>query len=231
MDRSTSGQDHQTRQLRRADRAPDDPKGSPQEQTAERLRAAAGGLNQPKPADPDRVPRQPIAAVAPALPTVTFAAPLRESTATSIAQDYGTTENVVTRPSAPDDAERTAHLARARQRRQPEFDDRPAASDPDLCDDIAQQLFAVGLAMYGTQRRCADQPELATRIADHINELRSIILHLRDAAPTPGRLPMPLDDTNHHQAPDVTGPTVALPTPRRTHPQNHPDRQQCQPVH
>ena len=40
----------------------------------------------------------------------------------------------------------------------------------DLCDDVIQQLFAVGIAMRITQGRCDDHPEVAARI---VEELRS----------------------------------------------------------
>ena len=53
--------------------------------------------------------------------------------------------------------------------------------EPDLCDDIVQQLFAVGLAMQITQRRSSDQPELADRITAHLNDLQNIIKQIRGA--------------------------------------------------
>jgi|GEM_PF-4265680 len=61
--------------------------------------------------------------------------------------------------------------------------------DPDLCDDIVQQLFAVGLAMQITRRRSTDQPEVADRITAHLNDLQSIIKQIRSAALNPHTAP------------------------------------------
>ena len=57
--------------------------------------------------------------------------------------------------------------------------------EPDLCDDIVQRLFAVGLAMQITQRRSTDHPELADRITAHLDDLQGIIKQIRNAAPNP----------------------------------------------
>ena len=93
---------------------------------------------------------------------------------------------------------RSALLARApRPRRgrpsQPEPDRRQRADQPgpewDLCDDIVQQLFATGTAMRITQRRCGDNPEVAGRIAQHMNDLQRIIEQIRSTMSEPRILP------------------------------------------
>ncbi len=48
----------------------------------------------------------------------------------------------------------------------------------DLHDHVIQRLFAVGLAMHGTHRR-ADNPEVAERISDHIDQLHEVIQDIR----------------------------------------------------
>ena len=58
-----------------------------------------------------------------------------------------------------------------------------------MCDDIVQQLFATGIAMRTTQRRCSDHPEVAARIAEHMNDLQRIIEQLRSTRPEPRTLP------------------------------------------
>lgn len=58
-----------------------------------------------------------------------------------------------------------------------------------MCDDIVQQLFATGLAMRSTQRRCGDHPEVAGRLAEHMNDLQSIIEQIRCTLPTPPTVP------------------------------------------
>jgi hypothetical protein len=89
-------------------------------------------------------------------------------------------------------------LVRARRSRrgrsgQAELDRRHPADQPgpdwDLCDDIVQQLFATGIAMRTTQRRCSDHPEVAARIAEHMNDLQRTIEQLRSATPEPRALP------------------------------------------
>ena len=77
--------------------------------------------------------------------------------------------------------------------RRPVLDRGQPADQPgvgwDLCDDIVQQLFAVGIAMQTTQRRCTDHPEVAARIAEHMNDLQQIIEQLRSTTPEPTSLP------------------------------------------
>lgn len=59
--------------------------------------------------------------------------------------------------------------------------------DPALCDDVIQQLFAIGLAMRTTQQHCTDQPAVAARIAEHMNHLQHLIQQIRSTAlVTPG---------------------------------------------
>jgi len=93
---------------------------------------------------------------------------------------------------------RSVLLIRARRLRrgrpsQAELDRRQPADQPgpecDLCDDIVQQLFATGIAMRTTQRRCRDHPEVAARIAEHMNDLQRIIDQLRSTTPVPRALP------------------------------------------
>ena len=59
----------------------------------------------------------------------------------------------------------------------------------DLCDDVIQQLFAVGIAMRITQGRCDDHPEVAARIVDHMTDLQRIVEELRSTMPEPRTLP------------------------------------------
>ena len=87
---------------------------------------------------------------------------------------------------------RARRLSRGRPS-QAEPDRRQPADQPgpecDLCDDIVQQLFATGIAMRTTQRRCRDHPEVAARIAEHMNDLQRIIDQLRSTTPVPRALP------------------------------------------
>lgn len=50
----------------------------------------------------------------------------------------------------------------------------------DLHDQVIQRLFAIGLGIQSTQKREQD-PRLATRLADHIDQLHSIIEQIRSA--------------------------------------------------
>ncbi len=50
----------------------------------------------------------------------------------------------------------------------------------DLHDHVIQRLFAVAMAMEGTQRR-VDAPQIAARLADHVDQLHRTILQIRSA--------------------------------------------------
>jgi signal transduction histidine kinase len=50
----------------------------------------------------------------------------------------------------------------------------------ELHDQVIQRLFAIGLAMQGTQRR-AKVPAIADRLTDHINQLQQVIHDVRTA--------------------------------------------------
>ncbi len=50
----------------------------------------------------------------------------------------------------------------------------------ELHDHVIQRLFAVAMAMEGTQRRVQDPP-IATRLADHVDQLHRTILQIRSA--------------------------------------------------
>ncbi len=50
----------------------------------------------------------------------------------------------------------------------------------DLHDHVIQRLFAVAMAMEGTQRR-VDAPLIALRLADHVDQLHKTILQIRSA--------------------------------------------------
>lgn len=90
---------------------------------------------------------------------------------------------------------RTTHLALARRRRQKVSGQQapPAARPEDRrrgpewqrCDDVVQQLFAIGLAMQITRRLCGDQPEVTARITGHMNDLQGLIQQIRSAVPDP----------------------------------------------
>jgi signal transduction histidine kinase len=50
----------------------------------------------------------------------------------------------------------------------------------DLHDHVIQRLFAIGLAMHGTQRR-AKAPAVAARLLDHVDQLHQVIQDIRVA--------------------------------------------------
>ncbi len=56
---------------------------------------------------------------------------------------------------------------------------RQARRDLDQQSDVIERLDAIGLAMRTTARRSAEHPELARRIADHLNELQQVIDQIR----------------------------------------------------
>ena len=84
---------------------------------------------------------------------------------------------------------RSALLAQDRRPGRSELDRREPAGQPgtewDRCDDIIQQLFAIGVAMRVTERRCKDHPEIAARIVDHMADLQRIVKELRSTTPEP----------------------------------------------
>lgn len=49
----------------------------------------------------------------------------------------------------------------------------------DLHDHVIQRLFAIGMAMQGTQRRAAKSPSVAGRLTEHIDQLHEVIQDLR----------------------------------------------------
>ncbi|MGL6234200.1 MAG: sensor histidine kinase [Segniliparus sp.] len=51
----------------------------------------------------------------------------------------------------------------------------------DLHDHVIQQLFAIGLGMQGTHRRSEKLPAVATRLAEHIDQLHNVIQDIRTA--------------------------------------------------
>lgn len=69
--------------------------------------------------------------------------------------------------------------------------DLQALHDLDLHDDVIQRLFAIGLAMQTTQRSSAQQPAVAVRISDHMNDLQQVVQKIRstiaDRKPEPDR--------------------------------------------
>jgi len=56
---------------------------------------------------------------------------------------------------------------------------------PDLWDDVIQQLFATGLAMRTTQRRCSGEPVVSARMTEHMNDLQHLIRQIRSSALAP----------------------------------------------
>jgi hypothetical protein len=46
------------------------------------------------------------------------------------------------------------------------------------------------MAMRTTQQRCRDNPDVAGRIAEHMNDLQSIINQIRSTGPEPRTLPL-----------------------------------------
>ena len=126
-------------------------------------------------ADPSRVRRARY--LAPQTPVLTSAA-VRPDAAN--ADDHGVQEHTADDP----DGIRAAHLARARRRRQSAPDWRPEP-DANLCDDVIQQLYAIGLAMRSTALRCADRPKVAARIAGHLNDMQGVIHQIRSTVLDP----------------------------------------------
>lgn len=69
----------------------------------------------------------------------------------------------------------------------------------DLHDHVIQRLFAVAMAMEGTQRR-VQEPPIALRLADHVDQLHKTILQMRSAIfdlrhePSPPKLRSALSD-------------------------------------
>jgi len=57
--------------------------------------------------------------------------------------------------------------------------DHQALHDLDLHDDVIQRLFALGLAMQTTQRSSMEQPAVAGRIGDHMNDLQQVVQKIR----------------------------------------------------
>jgi len=56
---------------------------------------------------------------------------------------------------------------------------RQARRDLDRQCDVVERLDEIGLAMRTTQLRSTDDPELADRITDHLNELQQVIDQIR----------------------------------------------------
>ena len=73
---------------------------------------------------------------------------------------------------------RAIRFAVERKRLQLALDYR-ALHDLDLHDDVIQRLFAIGLAMQATQRSSAEQPAVAGRISDHMNDLQQVVQKIR----------------------------------------------------
>ena len=69
----------------------------------------------------------------------------------------------------------------------------------DLHDDVIQRLFAIGLAMRGTQRAVGPQPAVVARIAEHQQHLQDVVRRIRatifDLDPPPGQHPLQRDLT------------------------------------
>lgn len=57
--------------------------------------------------------------------------------------------------------------------------DHQALHDLDLHDDVIQRLFALGLAMQTTRRSSMEQPAVAGRIGDHMNDLQQVVQKIR----------------------------------------------------
>lgn len=134
--------------------------------------------------------------LAPDLPIVVLTALDDEDTAAA-ALRHGAQEYLVKQHADGHAIARAIHLAVIRKRLQPALDQQ-VMHDLDLQDEVIQQLFAIGLAMRTTQRRSANQPEVAARIADHMYRLQQVVRQLRSAArswtqnprlPTQTRLP------------------------------------------
>lgn len=60
---------------------------------------------------------------------------------------------------------------------------RQARRDLDLHYDVIERLHTIGLAMRTTQRRSTEQPALAGRITDHLNELQQVVDQIRCTIP------------------------------------------------
>lgn len=94
---------------------------------------------------------------------------------------------------------RAIHLAVERKRLESVA---AAGSDGDveLPDDLLQRLYAIGLALLITRRRCEQVPEVADRITHHINDLQDIVHQLRSVIdgnnPESGGGPVPSQPTH-----------------------------------
>jgi signal transduction histidine kinase len=79
-----------------------------------------------------------------------------------------------------------AALALQRARHQSALRELEVLADRDriareLHEHVIAQLFGVGLALHSTQRRAAKYPALAARIAEHIEQLNTVIAEIRTA--------------------------------------------------
>jgi len=95
----------------------------------------------------------------------------------------------------------------------------------DLHDDVIQRLFAIGLAMRGTQRAIGRQRAVAARMAEHQQHLQDVVRHIRatifDLDHPPGQHSLQRDltalvtmltrDTELHAIVTVTGALDTLP--------------------
>ena len=76
-----------------------------------------------------------------------------------------------------------------------------AGPECDVCDDIIQQLFAIGIAMRITFRHCNDLPVVAARIVDHMKDLQR--MSKSSAAPRRSQVPSQRSQSR------AEGPTAA----------------------
>jgi len=91
--------------------------------------------------------------------------------------------------------------------------DHQALHDLDLHDDVIQRLFAIGLAMQTTQRSSAEQPAVAGRISDHMNDLQQVVQKIRstleERSSSPAEQHRAGDSEDHQDARDDPNPPGA----------------------
>ena len=119
-----------------------------------------------------------LAELADDLPVVVLTAQADDDT-TAAAFRHGAQECLVKQSADGRLIDRAVHCAVIRKRLRSAADER-MSRDLALHDHVIQQLFAIGMAMQTTELRSA-QPEVAKRIADHLDGLHAVVQEMRAA--------------------------------------------------
>jgi DNA-binding NarL/FixJ family response regulator len=118
-----------------------------------------------------------LAELADDLPIVVLAGQADDDTAAAL--NHGAQECLVKQSADGQLIDRAVHCAVIRKRLRSAVDER-LSRDLALHDRVIQQLFAIGVAMQTTELRSA-QPEVAMRIADHLDGLHTVVQEMRAA--------------------------------------------------